>query len=62
MIKKKLARSVFSYAARRFKFTIKTTTGAPSGTTSAGKGYCYNTYDNTWYVYSLTLAAWTQIG
>jgi hypothetical protein len=62
MLKGKMYRKTFSYAARKLAFTIKTTTGAPTGTTSAGKGFCYNLYDDTWYIYSLALAAWTQIG
>ena len=62
MLKGKLTRAVFSHAARKNAFSIKTTTGAPSGITSAGNGHCYNVYDDTWYLYSLSLAAWQQIG
>jgi hypothetical protein len=62
MLRGALNRAVFSHAARNFAFSIKTTTGAPSGTTTAGNGYCYNSADVTWYLYSLSLGAWVNIG
>ena len=62
MLKGKLARKAFSYAVRKSGFSIKTTTGAPADIVAAGNGYCYNVYDDTWYVYSGSLAAWVQIG
>jgi hypothetical protein len=62
MLKGKMTKTVLSHAARNFAFSIKTTTGTPSGTTTAGKGYCYNVYDDTWYLYSLSLDAWVNIG
>ena len=64
MLKGKMTKVVLSHAARNFAFSIKTTTGAPSGVTSAGNGYCYNVYDDTWYLYSVVLAggSWVQIG
>jgi hypothetical protein len=62
MLKGKMTKAVLSHAARNFAFSIKTTTGAPSGVTSAGNGYCYNVYDDTWYLYSLSLGAWVNVG
>ena len=62
MLKGKMERKVLSHPARKFAFSVKTTTGAPSGITSAGNGYCYNSYDDAWYLYSLSLAAWVNIG
>ena len=62
MLKGKYERKNLSHAARNFAFSIKTSTGAPSGITAAGNGYCYNSADDTWYLYSLSLGAWVNVG